>query len=301
MNFLSKIFDIKKGEGKPFLILFIHHFSVTAMSITAGSARDAFFLSKFEKTYLPLMFVAIAIVMAGVIPLYTKLTRGRDLTTIIIFSAAIFGSSLIPLTFMVQGLVIPIIYIWVEIMIVLSIIQFWILMSEVFDPRQAKRLFGIISGSGAIACMVVGFSIRPFVQTFGSDKLLFATVFFLGITVLTSLFIRPHRMELERGPVKSSSTKKGKSKFDSYLIAITIVICSMAFVSKFVDYQFKIMASIAYPTQDELVNFFGLFYAITGAAGFIVQFFLTGRILARFGVLVGLIILPIGLSKLMIQ
>jgi len=295
VNFLSKIFDIKKGEGKPFLILFIHHFSVAAMSITAGSARDAFFLSKFEKTYLPLMFVAIAIVMAGVIPLYTKLTRGRDLTTIIIFSAAIFGSSLIPLTFMVQGLVIPIIYIWVEIMIVLSIIQFWILMSEVFDPRQAKRLFGIISGSGAIACMVVGFSIRPFVQTFGSDKLLFATVFFLGITVLTSLFIRPHRMELESGPVKSASAKKGESKFDSYLIAITIVICSMAFVSKFVDYQFKIMASIAYPTQDELVNFFGLFYAITGAAGFIVQFFLTGRILARFGVLVGLIILPIGL------
>ena len=95
MKFLSKIFNVKEGEGKPFFFLFIHFFCFSAMGITAGTARDAFFLSQFEKTYLPLMFVAIAIVMAGVIPLYTKLTRGKDLTTVIMFSAAIFGSSLI--------------------------------------------------------------------------------------------------------------------------------------------------------------------------------------------------------------
>lgn len=106
--------------------------------------------------------------------------------------------------------------------------------------------------------MAVGSGIRPFVQTFGSDKLLFATAFFFGITVLTSLFIRPYRMKLESRTVKSVKAKR-KSKFDSYLIAITIVICSMAFVSKFVDYQFKIMASNAYPTQDELVNFLDYF------------------------------------------
>ncbi len=297
MKFLWNIFDIKEGEGKPLLILFIHFFCFSATGITAGSARDAFFLNLFEKTYLPLMFVAIAIIMAGVIPLYTKLTRGKDLTKVIMFSAVIFGGSLIPLTFMLKGWFIPILYIWVEIIIVLSIAQFWILAGEVFDPRQAKRLFGLISGSGAIASIVIGSSIRPFVQTFGSDKLLFATTFFICITAITSFLIRPHRMKLESSPVKPVATTKGKrkSKFDGYLIAITVVICSMAIVSKYVDYQFKITASYAYPAQDELVNFFGLFYALTGAAAFIVQFFLTGRILSRFGVLVGLIILPLAI------
>jgi len=295
MKFLRKIFDIKEGEGKPLFILFIHFFCFSATGITAGSARDAFFLNLFEKTYLPLMFVAIAIIMAGVIPLYTKLTRGKDLTKVIMLSAVIFGSSLIPLTFMLKGWIIPILYIWVEIIIVLSIAQFWILAGEVFDPRQAKRLFGLISGSGAIASMVIGSSIRPFVQSFGSDKLLFATTFFISITAITSFLIRPHRIQLESGPVRAVAATKGKSKskFDGYLIAITVVICSMAIISKYVDYQFKITASNAYPTQDELVNFFGLFYALTGAAAFIVQFFLTGRILSRFGVLVGLIILPL--------
>ncbi len=297
MNFLSRIFDIKEEEAKPLFILFIHHFCLAAMSITGGSARDAFFLNLFEKTYLPLMFVVIAVVMAGAIPLYTKLTKGRDLTFVIMVSAAIFGGTLIPLSFALQGFVIPLIFIWMEIIIVLSITQFWILTGQVFDARQAKRLFGLISGSGAIASIMVGSGIRAFVQFFGSDKLLFATAFFLGITTITSFLIRPHRSQLDSGSSKSGSAKKdkGKAKFDSYLIAITIVICSMAFVSKFVDYQFKITASNAFPSQDELVNFFGMFYAVTGAAAFIVQFFLTGRILARFGVLVGLIILPIGL------
>ena len=297
MKFLSKIFNVKEGEGKPFFFLFIHFFCFSAMGITAGSARDAFFLSQFEKTYLPLMFVAIAIIMAGVIPLYTKLTRGKDLTTVIMFSAAIFGSSLILLTFMLQVWIVPVLYIWVEIIIVLSITQFWFLAGEVFDARQAKRLFGLISGSGAIASMVVGSSIRPFVQAFGSDKLLLATSFFIGVTALTSMMIRPHRMKLESNTAKPAATakEKSKSKFDSYLIAITVVICSMAIVSKYVDYQFKITAANAYPTQDDLVNFFGMFYAVTGAAAFIVQFFLTSRILSRYGVLIGLLILPLAL------
>ena len=41
-------FDIKEEEAKPLFILFIHHFCLAAMSITGGSARDAFFLNLFE-------------------------------------------------------------------------------------------------------------------------------------------------------------------------------------------------------------------------------------------------------------
>ncbi|MCH7614025.1 MAG: hypothetical protein IIB45_11795, partial [Candidatus Marinimicrobia bacterium] len=295
MQLFTRLFDIKKGEGKPFLILFIHFFSFSAMGITAGSARDAFFLTLFEKTYLPLIYVAIAVVMAGVIPLYTKLSRNKNITNVMIVSSVIFGLSMFLLSHFLSGWFIPLLYIWIELIIVLTIIQFWILAGEIFNIRQAKRLFGLISGSGAIASMVIGFSIRPFVQTFGSEKLLYATAFFLGMIAMTSFLIKPYHLIQESGSVKSKSKdakKKNNKKFDRYLITIIVLISAMAIVSKIVDYQFKISASNAYPTQDELVNFFGMFYAITGAAAFIVQFFLTRKILSKFGVLVGLLILP---------
>ena len=268
------------------------------MGITAGSARDASFLTLFEKTYLPLMYIAIAVVMAGVIPLYTKLSRNKNITHIIFITSLTFGITMFPFTYFLSGLVIPLFYIWIEIMIVLSITQFWILAGNIFDIRQAKRLFGLISGSGAIASMVVGAGIRPFVQTFGSEKLLVATSFFLGIISITSLLIKPFQTNRESEPkqvIPEEIKPKREKKFDKYLISLIVLISAMAIVSKFVDYQFKITASNAYPTQDDLVNFFGMFYAVTGAAAFIVQFFFTGKILSKWGVFAGLIILPLGL------
>lgn len=298
MGFAAKFFNIKKGEGKPFFILFVHFFCFSAMGITAGSARDAFFLTLFEKTYLPLMYVAIAVVMVGVIPLYTKLSGNRNITRIIFISSMVFGLTMFPFTYFLSGWFIPLFYIWIEIMIVLTITQFWILAGNIFDVRQAKRLFGLISGSGAIASMVIGASIRPFVQAFGAEKLLFATAFFLGIISINSLLIRPfqkHQESESSNPKSEKTNQKSKKKFDKYLISLIVLISAMAIVSKFVDYQFKITASNAYSTQDELVNFFGMFYAVTGAAAFLVQFFLTSKILSKWGVFAGLIILPVTL------
>lgn len=294
MSFISRFLDVKKGEKKPLLILFIHFFCFSAISITSGAARDAFFLSQYEKSYLPLMFVIIAVVMVVVIPLYIKISRKTDLITNMMITGVVFGGTLSILSFTIQGFIIPLIYVWVEIMIILFISQFWQLAGQVFDARQAKRLFGVISGSGAIASIAVGSGIRPFVQIFGSEKLLFATSFFIAITMITVHWIKPYQLK-NSGIYSSKTSTAVKSKFDDYLIALTVVICAMAFVSKIVDYQFKITAANQFTSQDALVNFFGMFYAVTGAAAFLVQFFLTGRILSKYGVFIGLIILPLGL------
>ena len=65
----------------------------------------------------------------------------------------IFGV-LLRLNFM-EGWVLYMFYIWVAIFAVLSASQFWILANIVFNPREAKRLFGFI-GAGAIAGGIFG-------------------------------------------------------------------------------------------------------------------------------------------------
>ena len=59
-----------------------------------------------------------------------------------------------------------------------------------------------------------------------------------------------------------------------------------------VDYQFKMIASDTFPDEGRLVAFFGLFYAISGASSIIMQFFITGPVLSRYGILFGLLMLP---------
>ena len=115
------------------------------------------------------------------------------------------------------------------------------------------------------------------------------------------LLIKNHRVpdddnKTKKTPKDKSEKKKSKFKFDPYLKSIALLIGLAAFISKIIDYQFKMTAVQNFPAQDDLVSFFGTYYMATGAATIIMQFFITGVVLARFGILAGLLFLPISLA-----
>ena len=290
------IINIKSKERKPAALLFFMFFSIVSATITGASVKDAVFLTQFDKSYLPVMFITIAVVMAGVIALYKKLTAGQDQIFVISISGALFSVSLFLLQSNLSGLFIPVLYIWMEVVTILSIFQFWILAGEIFNARQAKRIFTLLGAGGSFAGMGAGYGIKPFVSTFGSENLLFLTIFFIGISVVMAQMLRPFRMSRKPKKVNSKPVAKSKTEFEPYLKSIALLIGLAAFVSKIIDYQFKMMAADAFPNQNDLVSFFGTYYMSTGAATLIMQFFVTGFILTRFGILAGLLVLPIFLA-----
>ena len=256
--------------------------------------RDAIFLIRFDKTYLPLMYVFIALIMAMAIEAYKKFTLEKDQITLITISGSIFSISLLLFQLYMPDWAIPVFYIWMEIVTILSIMQFWILAGAVFNARQAKRLFPLIIAGGSISAISAGYSISPFVEFFGSHNILYLTLLFLITSIAISHFIRPYVDE--QAQFQPKEQKSRNIKLDPYLKAIAIMVLCSAFISRIVDYQFKVMSSEVFPNQNDLVEFFGSYYMYTGLATLFMQFFLTGYILTRFGILIGLIILPIALS-----
>ena len=184
---LKKLFDINPGEGLPTLILFIYFFAFVAISITGSAARDAYFLNMVDRDYLPLMFLAVAIVLTLVIEIYSRLSKNRDLIQTTTITGLVFVFSLLFIQNQLEGWVIPFLYVWMEIITVITITQFWILAADVFNPRQAKRLFGLLGSGGALAAIIIGSSIKYYVSLFGSENLLFATIGFLGIVILMAV------------------------------------------------------------------------------------------------------------------
>ena len=240
------------------------------------------------------MYVFIALIMAMAIEAYKKFTLEKDQITLITISGSIFSISLLLFQLYMPDWAIPVFYIWMEIVTILSIMQFWILAGAVFNSRQAKRLFPLIIAGGSISAISAGYSISPFVEFFGSHNILYLTLLFLITSIAISHFIRPYVDE--QAQFQPKEQKSRNIKFDSYLKAIAIMVLCSAFISRIVDYQFKVMSSEVFPNQNELVEFFGSYYMYTGLATLFMQFFLTGYILTRFGILIGLIILPIALS-----
>jgi len=294
---LKKLFNIYPGEGLPTLILFIYYFAFVAISITGSAARDAYFLNMVDRKYLPLMFLAVAIVLIIVIEIYNRLSKNRDLTQIVTMSSLVFIFSLVLIQNHLEGWVIPFLYVWMEVITVITITQFWILATDIFNPRQGKRLIGLLGAGGALAAIIIGSSIKQYVSLFGSENLLFVTIGFLGVVILMANFIRPYRNinEQKNQSIKKDEQQKSDKSFTPYLKSLAVVIGLAAIVSRIVDYQFKMIAVAAFPLQDDLVNFFGKYYALTGIATMVIQLFITSRLLSRFGVLIAILILPLSL------
>jgi len=145
------------------LTFFFFSFFTVAMGMVAKTARDAYFLSRFDKSILPLMFLAVAVVIAPILTYYTKLSTKLAPRVLFMMTCAIFIVSFILFQPLITGSVIPVVYIWVEVVVGIMLIRFWTFAGDSFEPQQAKRLFSIIAGGGSFAVMIIGMNLKPFV------------------------------------------------------------------------------------------------------------------------------------------
>ena len=205
------IINIKPEERAPTVILMMMFFCVIGSSITGASARDTFFLMEFDKSLLPLMFAAVALVMVTFIAIYNRIASKIDLNKTIYMSSSFFCLTLLIIMKNLGGIVIPIFYAWTDVIISITIIQFWLLASEIFNPRQAKRLFSLIGVGGSIAGISSGYFIRPFVQAYGAEKLLIPTIIMIALIAVFASFLQPYRSE-KKGVRKEIVSEKNQKK-----------------------------------------------------------------------------------------
>ena len=298
MRRLSETLGVRRGEGKPTLLLFAGFFLIVAAVITGKTARDTFFLARFDRTYLPLMFVAQAVFVTATVPILTRFSRSLHLSRALFLGAVMTAIPLAMSQLHVKGLVVPAVYVLVEVATVVVMTQFWLLSGSIFHSRQAKRLYALVASGGSVAAIAVGMGVRPFVAAFGSEPLLVASaglfVVGAGVASLARPSGPPSRVERSAAPAPAAGTPR--ARMNPYLVSIAALIGVTAVATTIVDYLFKIVAGQAYPEEAQLAAFFGSFYAFTGVAGLLIQLFATGRVIQRFGILGGLLLLPLSLS-----
>ncbi len=300
---LDDVFKVRPEEAKRTAFAFVYLFTAIGAFIVGRIARTVLFLEIPDyKDKLPLMYVLIAAAVSVVMYGYARVERKlrRDLTNAITLA----GLIAITLGFRLalkQGdhPMYWAFYIWVEIYGSFLIVQFWTFTNEIFNSRQAKRLFAVIGGGGVLANVAIGFGISGAVREMGTENLLYVLSALLGISLVMVLLLgKDARQELtqarERGPQqKAKASPKVFQTSHVKLIAAVVVLTYV--VSTLVDYQFQVIVGDSIPGKDDRSAYFGSFFGITGILAGIIQFFFTSRILERFGVLVALILLPIAM------
>ncbi|MCK6548690.1 HEAT repeat domain-containing protein [Myxococcota bacterium] len=304
---LESAFRIRPGEARRVGLMFLYLMGVVSTFIVGRTVRDTLFLSRYELSKLPLMYIAVAFSVSAASYVYSRVADRlrrdqlveRSLTT---FAAVVLAFWALLATNLAGDWIYPLLYVVIEIVGAISIIQFWTFANDIFSSREAKRLFGIIGAGGVISNVTCGFAIGYVVPWIGAENLLVLCAVLLGACVFAVRGIaRLAKAELEQAVKKP----KGKSKIglaaDSgtvlgsrHLKLIAGIVAVTFLTVSIIDYQFKVIAKATY-TEAELAAYFGYFYGFTGIISSLIQFFGTSRLLERRGIVVALSVLPIGL------
>jgi ATP/ADP translocase len=304
-EYFWSIFDIRPGEGRLIGLMALYNFLLLVTLYLLKPVRDSLFLVELGAKQLPFVFIITALVVVPISMGYSRLSN-RILLSQVIYGVTSFLAANLLLIWWFIGIDSPtlyyILYIWVTIYSVLITSQFWLLANAIYTATQAKRIFSMLS-LAAIAGAIAGGEITGLLV----DKVGIAseTLLLIGAaTLLSTLFIVRKVKLMKNGKQQISDSQHEQQVYidnrllfkdilaSRHLILITGIIALSVITTTIIDYQFKTIASNAYPTDSALTTFMGQFYGRVSVLALLLQLFLSSKFIDRRGVGGAVAILP---------
>src|SRR6267142_3453988 len=286
---------IRPGEQRRVALMSLYAANAIGAVVVGHSVRDALYLANRPARGLAGMYIWSSLAIVLVSWLYARIAdrvpRGLLNAASALGCAALAAAFWAVLTVTDAVWVYAGLYIFVEAMGSLVVIQFWTLANDVFHAREAKRLFGLIGAGGTLANVVFGLLVGRYAQALGARNLLLLVVAQLAacaalaqagprLASATPLLLRSR--PVRKAPMLSRAGLSFLS--NRHLTIVALIGAASAAAITIVDFQFKLSAA-AVLEQDDLAGYFGRFYGICGGVALAIQVWVTGRILERYGIL----------------
>ena len=293
-------FGVRYNERGRTLLFFLTLFLASGVFTLGRTVRDTLFLSRYDTSWLPWMFVAYGVGAAVVAALYRPLAERFRLDRLIQLSAVLCAASYVGAWFAIRqerAWIYPTFYVWAEVSANLLILQAWSYAVQAHTVQEAKRLFGVIGSGRVLAIIVCGVGIGALVGTIGTANLLFVMVaLVLALGVVSAWIHRaymPKRRSVQKPKILPEDVERaGRFTRSGYLMVLAALVCVTFVTCTLADYQFKMIVS-GHFHENDLAAFFGAFYAVTGLVSFVVQLAGTPRLLTRLGIVAGLLVMPV--------
>ena len=304
---LSPIAQIREGEALTALLMFAYSFlAMTSYNILKPITRSEYIKSLGSENLPWVQFAAgafIGILMQG----YTRAITHVPRRWIVPVTQA--GMVVILLTFWVLFTQFPNqwnsvgFYLFGLILGLLLISQFWTIANDVYDARQAKRLFGLIGGGASLGGALGAGLTAMLVRALGANTMLLISAAILGLCAAIVIWVV--RREEKAGTSDASKTgeEEGVGGAEAlrllrgswHLQIIALVIGFAAVGAAIIEQQLN-MAADAAEEGDGVAAFLAMVTVYLSISGFFIQVVLTSRIHRMLGIGFALLILPIALG-----
>ncbi len=308
---LETVLRIQPGEGaRVGLMLAFSLLAVGGVVITGQVVGRSLFLSSLPPWAIPFRFVLPPVALVAAVALHGRAARRltpRQLVTATfgpIVAAVVLGRILMATPVGETLAFLLTLAVMLDAAGNVVMIVFWTIAGDVFDAREAKRLFGVISGGSVVANVAFGLflgrlaaAVRP------ADLLLVIALAVLGCWAIVQRLSARHARHEPAPSVRDAGAAEGAG--EGFFADLRSVLASpltrtlgaalvvVALVGTIADYQLDLTLKSAYGGDAKgMVRFLSNFRVAAGAVGLFVQFAVAGRLMERWGVLAALLVLP---------
>jgi len=264
--------------------------------------RDAMFLGEFGALALPYGYLAVAILSAAFVWLEGRVSRRfprAELGTLhryVAIGFAVLAAILFPIApHWTSGAF----YLWTGSQAMMLLPHFWVLASDVWDSRRARRLFPVLAGFGLIGGILAGAAAGwagPLLSSIGLPWLLVALLVLAHL--LSSSIERRRPRRPSPTDLATTTSRWAILRRSNYLKLLAVGLALSVIVGTLADFQFKFFIQSAYPDPHEMARFLGKFYFVLNALALPLQFGVAGWILTRFGLGFSTAMQPVGVMAL---
>ncbi len=179
IGLLARWFKVHPGEGARVSLMLAYSAAIGAAYTVGGVMAESLFLSRQPASATPTLFIFPAISTIAILLFYNRIvarvgqSRLAIAVPVILAGVALLFRLLLAVPIGKEYVALAALYIFWDSGCVLVLIQFWTIAGQVFDTREARRLFGLIAAGATLASVVCGLLLASLGRLIGAENLLY--------------------------------------------------------------------------------------------------------------------------------
>jgi hypothetical protein len=302
--------NLRPDEAERTGLMFAFYTTTSVGLLWLEATAVGLLLGQYGAGSLPWIYIAGAGLGSALGLFYSWLQKILPLRRVIVAIALLIAVPLIFCRFgltvqgsILYGITVFLLRLWVESIYILNDLNTAIAANQLFNIREIKRTYPIVSSGILLADVVSGFSLPFILKWFGLPNVILAAfiMFCSGAGILYYLSDR-YKQAFPDAPahlIEDEETRFANKRLQGeqrgYVVPLIIFFLLSPILYLLIDFQFLSMLEAQSPSEESIASFIGIFNGLLGICEVMVQWFIASRLIERFGVFVSATVLPIGI------
>ncbi len=302
--------NLRPDEAERTGLMFAFYTATSVGLLWLEATAVGLLLGQYGAESLPWIYIAGAGLGSALGLFYSWLQKILPLRRVIVAIALLIAFPLILCRFglsvetsILYGITVFLLRLWVESIYILNDLNTAIASNQLFNIREIKRTYPIVSSGILLADVVSGFSLPVLLKWFGLSNVILGSfvMFCVGAGILYYLSAR-YKQAFPDSPahlIEDEETrfinKRLQGEQRNYVVPLIIFFLLAPILYLLIDFQFLSMLEAQNPSEESIASFIGIFNGVLGLCEVVVQWFISSRLIERFGVFVSATVLPIGI------